>query len=322
VPVETFNYLDSLNASNPVSSEGLVGGDDHIRGIKSTLLSTFPSVTGAVTATHTALNAAGVAATDGASLLDDDGVFFKTSGDGLVNALAGDIDVKLQGSVAATFQRTGGANFFKVFGGIEATGEIKGPGITPIGGTIIWWDDTLPADGKWAWANGQVITNANVSCPILLARWGNKFGGNGTTTMGVPNLQEVVPVGKQNMGGAASPFRITTILSAIMTAIGSVFGSQTHTLTALQLPAILSSGTMSGTSAGSISGTASNVLVGGSGTGVGGGGAFGVNGTAPVTGSYSGSASVSGVVQSTNTNNEAHNNLQPGMIVNWIIRIG
>jgi microcystin-dependent protein len=49
VPVETFNYLDSLNVSNPPTSDGLVGGDDHIRGIKSTLKSTFPGLVGAAT---------------------------------------------------------------------------------------------------------------------------------------------------------------------------------------------------------------------------------------------------------------------------------
>lgn len=56
MPVETFSYLDSLVATNPVTSEGIVNGDDHIRGIKSTLLATFPNITGAVQATQSQLD--------------------------------------------------------------------------------------------------------------------------------------------------------------------------------------------------------------------------------------------------------------------------
>src|SRR5271166_5442647 len=39
---------------------------------------------------------------------------------------------------------------------------------TPIGGTIIWWDNTLPNATQWAWANGSTVTAA--ASPILLAR--------------------------------------------------------------------------------------------------------------------------------------------------------
>jgi hypothetical protein len=55
--LETFNFIDSLNASNPVgSTDPKSQGDNHLRGIKSTLLSSFPGITGAVTSTHTELN--------------------------------------------------------------------------------------------------------------------------------------------------------------------------------------------------------------------------------------------------------------------------
>lgn len=54
--LESATYISGLNASNPTSSDNASQGDDHIRLIKSTLLSTFPNVTGAVTPTHTELN--------------------------------------------------------------------------------------------------------------------------------------------------------------------------------------------------------------------------------------------------------------------------
>ena len=57
MPVETFDKIDSLNASNPVgATDPKSQGDDHIRGIKSTLLATFPNIAGAVTLTHTQIN--------------------------------------------------------------------------------------------------------------------------------------------------------------------------------------------------------------------------------------------------------------------------
>ena len=55
--LETGTYIDSLNASNPVATDGLAQADEHLRLIKSTVKSTFPNLSGAVTATHTDINA-------------------------------------------------------------------------------------------------------------------------------------------------------------------------------------------------------------------------------------------------------------------------
>ncbi len=54
--LESGTYINSLNASNPASTDALSQADDHLRLIKSTVKSTFPNVTGGVTATHTELN--------------------------------------------------------------------------------------------------------------------------------------------------------------------------------------------------------------------------------------------------------------------------
>ena len=56
--LETGTYIDSLNASNPTTSDNVAQGDDHLRLLKSTIKASFPNVTGAVTATHTAMNTA------------------------------------------------------------------------------------------------------------------------------------------------------------------------------------------------------------------------------------------------------------------------
>ena len=59
-------YIDDLVATNPAAGDNVSEGDDHIRGIKNVLKTTFPNIDGAVTATDTELNA--VTATANAAL--------------------------------------------------------------------------------------------------------------------------------------------------------------------------------------------------------------------------------------------------------------
>jgi hypothetical protein len=54
--LESGTYIDSLVATNPVSTDGLAAADDHMRLIKATILASFPNITGAMTATHSVLN--------------------------------------------------------------------------------------------------------------------------------------------------------------------------------------------------------------------------------------------------------------------------
>jgi len=59
-------YIDDLVATNPEAGDNVSEGDDHIRGIKNVLKTTFPNIDGAVTATDTELNS--VTATANAAL--------------------------------------------------------------------------------------------------------------------------------------------------------------------------------------------------------------------------------------------------------------
>jgi hypothetical protein len=54
--LESATYISQLNAANPVSSDDRSQGDDHFRLLKSTIQTTFPAITGAVTPTHAELN--------------------------------------------------------------------------------------------------------------------------------------------------------------------------------------------------------------------------------------------------------------------------
>ena len=54
--LESGTYINSLNASNPASTDGLGQADDHLRLIKSTVKATLPNLSGAVTADQSELN--------------------------------------------------------------------------------------------------------------------------------------------------------------------------------------------------------------------------------------------------------------------------
>lgn len=55
--LETGTYISDLVATNPTGSDPLAFADDHLRLVKSTLKSTFPNISGAVTKTHAEINA-------------------------------------------------------------------------------------------------------------------------------------------------------------------------------------------------------------------------------------------------------------------------
>lgn len=125
-------YISDLNSAWPLGTDVKSAGDDHMRNIKSTLLATFPSITGAVTATHGELNLLAGAGTSGAGMLADigaltdpnaDRVLFWDDSAGAVAQLAPDgTNVTISGTTlglgaalsltAATFSGTVGANLF------------------------------------------------------------------------------------------------------------------------------------------------------------------------------------------------------------------
>lgn len=61
--LETATYINGLVSSNPPGTDQISQADDHLRLIKATVLATFPNITGAVTATHSAINTAAVLGT-------------------------------------------------------------------------------------------------------------------------------------------------------------------------------------------------------------------------------------------------------------------
>lgn len=56
MPVEVASYVGQLVPSNPANSDPVQQGADHLRLLKSTLVASFPNITGAMTVSHTDLN--------------------------------------------------------------------------------------------------------------------------------------------------------------------------------------------------------------------------------------------------------------------------
>jgi len=54
--LESTTYIDGLVSTNPAGTDPRSQGDDHLRLIKSAIKTTFPSISGEVTATHVELN--------------------------------------------------------------------------------------------------------------------------------------------------------------------------------------------------------------------------------------------------------------------------
>ena len=94
--LETATYINGLVATNPTSSDNVGEGDNHLRLIKSTLLATFPNVTGAMTKSHTQLNAS-VADTEAATNANTASTIVKRDASG--NFSAGTITASLAGNV-------------------------------------------------------------------------------------------------------------------------------------------------------------------------------------------------------------------------------
>lgn len=56
MPLETAQYINQLDAANPLGSDPIAAGDDHLRLIKAAIKATFPSITGPVNLTQAQIN--------------------------------------------------------------------------------------------------------------------------------------------------------------------------------------------------------------------------------------------------------------------------
>ena len=93
-PVTT---IDTLVASNPASTDGLQDADNHIRNVKSALLTTFPNITGAMTSSHTELNVLDGITSSTAELNLLDGVTATTAEINYLDGVTSNIQTQIDG---------------------------------------------------------------------------------------------------------------------------------------------------------------------------------------------------------------------------------
>lgn len=181
-------------------------------------------------------------------------------------------------------------------------------------GTVLDFAGTSAPSG-YLMCYGQTVSRATYAA--LFAVIGTTFGaGDGSTTFALPDARGRVAAGKDNMGGASAG-RITGAGAGFAGGtLGATGGSQTHTLTTAEMPPHDHDVGVS------VSGTASTRKRAEYATDVGGSRVAGVNGTA-VSGSEADPTGLSLTVSVSETpkgGGGAHNNVQPTIIFNKIIK--
>lgn len=176
------------------------------------------------------------------------------------------------------------------------------PSFVPTGSVIPFAGATAPTG--WLLSFGQNVSRSTYAA--LFAVIGTTYGvGDGSTTFGLPDLRGRVIAGQDDMGGTSAN-RLTGLSGGVDGDIlGGTGGLETHTLTESQIPAHrhLSGITQSGSS---------NAM------------AYGSTAISPSTSGSMSEDGDNGTITSNTSNTgggTAHNNVQPTIILNYIIKI-
>lgn len=157
--------------------------------------------------------------------------------------------------------------------------------IMPVGVILPYGGSSAPTG--FLLCDGDAVSRTTYSA--LFAAIGTSFGvGNGSTTFNLPDMRGRVPLGLDNLGGVSA----NTVTNAAADSIGGTEGAEDHTLIVAELASHTHSYTIATNrnNTGSSSGTTD----------------YWVNDTSALTGS--------------NGSNTAHNNMQPYLTTNYIIR--
>jgi microcystin-dependent protein len=298
--LETASTINQLVVTNPAATDGLGQADDHIRLIKAALQNTFPNIQGAANISHTELNAlSGGAAASATSLSTSDafvvnynGTIMQTSLLELINFMANNL------SISSSMITDGTISTADIADGAITAAKIASSAVTPAGIVSPFAGTTAPSG--WLLCDGQLASRTIYSG--LYAAIGDTYGaGDGSTTFNVPDLRGRVIAGQDDMGGTSAN-RLTGQTGGIDgDTLGAIGGAETHTLVTSEMPSHNHSGNVnlrtnweSGYSTLSPVGTGSA--------------RYDATGTSPP-------------LTINNTGGDgAHNNVQPTMILNYIIK--
>ena len=180
--------------------------------------------------------------------------------------------------------------------------------MTVFTGTIIPYGGSSAPSG-FLLCDGSAVSRTTYA--TLFGVIGTTFGsGDGSTTFNVPDLRGRVPAGKDNMGGSAASRLTSTTMTPDGNTLGASGGEQTHTLTIAELAS--HGHDVRGTTNGIY-----NTTVG-----------LKDNNCINIQGDDNANGGTSGLVTNNSASNPyvgstgsgtAHNNVQPTLIVNYII---
>ena len=189
-----------------------------------------------------------------------------------------------------------GLTTFAIGGGEFVIVYCDGIGFSTVGGASAPVGTVMPtalsnAPVGWLLCYGQAISRASYAS--LFNAIGTTYGsGDGTTTFNLPDLRGRVVAGKDNMGGTAAS-RLTSPVAG--STLGAVGGSQSHAIVISEMPS-----------------HSHNINIGAYGTG-------GAGYETPL-GSGSQSYVYAGQGMSPVGGGGAHNNVQPTLVLNYMIK--
>lgn len=198
------------------------------------------------------------------------------------------------------------------------------PYMIPLGAGMDYWGTTAP-NSAFVFPTGQGISRTTYA--TLFALIGTTYGvGDGSTTFNLPDKTGRVSAMKE-----AGATRLTaTHFGGNSAQIGAVGGNEKHELLPAEIPTLTASGNNSISVTSTVGGIASGFDAGNyythgsSSFGIWGAGRNGVSGPVPIgtITSTNNANAISATTQGTTaTKGSAHNNVQPTIVCNYIIRI-
>jgi len=183
------------------------------------------------------------------------------------------------------------------------------PYVVPIGACIDFFGTTAP-NSSFVLPYGQAISRTTYSA--LFTMFSTTYGvGDGSTTFNVPDCRGRVIAGKDDMGGSAASRITSSVFTPGGTTLGAVGGAETHTLTTAQLASHTHSNSLSDP------GHSHTEWRSNGGSASGGGGVGGVE----VSTSTGSSTTGITITNASAGSGDAHNNVQPTIIANKLLRI-